>query len=466
MHGAAHHAQSAVVDPRAPAPRSRFFAASVAWPALLTSLGGCETCRPAHHPVPPRTEIRAPAREPRWLKGQLHLHSERSGDSATSPDQVVRWYEGHGYDFIVFTDHNYVSVVPGRSQGEGVLVVPGVELTQNQRHCDPEPEPGLHCLLHVNALFVAPRFAGPLSTPETGPRRVEIFGAAIAQARRLGGIAQVNHPNFHYAADAGLLGQLVDRGANLLEIANEAIDSNNEGDRTHPSTEELWDALLSNGKRVWGTATDDAHHYDDADRVRASGETAHVGDRGLGARVCDSRRGVHPRGSSRGSVLRQQRRRVDPGRAKRRCARSRGRSPGTSPRDSVHRPTGSLAPDDPRPFGTVPGLARLRACGRGRPAQPSSLDAAVICRASDRNGNAARAPTRRGAAGPLGSGGSFPFLQLCATTCPRNPATSPRDPPPNRDPPATVQERGLRASRLTPCTPTSAASLAFADVRS
>ena len=45
------------------------------------------------------------ATEPdRFLKGELHLHSNRSGDSDTPPDEVVRWYAGHGYDFIVFTD--------------------------------------------------------------------------------------------------------------------------------------------------------------------------------------------------------------------------------------------------------------------------------------------------------------------------------------------------------------------------
>lgn len=71
------------------------------------------------------------------------------------------------------------------------------------------------------------------------------------------------------------------KGLTLLEIANQAVDSNNEGDAAHPSTEQLWDMALSRGARLFGTATDDAHHYDDAGRVRARGEFAYVRDRGF-----------------------------------------------------------------------------------------------------------------------------------------------------------------------------------------
>ena len=47
---------------------------------------------------------------PGYLKGQLHLHTNNSGDSATPPADVVRWYAARGYDFIVVTDHNRVTV--------------------------------------------------------------------------------------------------------------------------------------------------------------------------------------------------------------------------------------------------------------------------------------------------------------------------------------------------------------------
>lgn len=211
----------------------------------------------------------------RFLKGQLHLHSSNSGDSKTPPAEVAQWYAQHGYDFIVFTDHNRVTHDVVR---DDLLVIPGVELTFNVQRCDPPSQPPL-CPLHVNALFVDPTRTENLG--DVGDlRRTTVYRHLVAQARALGGLPQLNHPNFHYGADVETIAAVVD-GPLLLEVANEAIDSNNQGDSTHPSTFEIWDALLARGLRVWGTATDDAHHYADADAVRAKGELAFEGDRGF-----------------------------------------------------------------------------------------------------------------------------------------------------------------------------------------
>ena len=216
---------------------------------------------------------------PRFLKGQLHCHSNASGDSNTPPEQVARWYAEHDYDFIVFTDHNRITDIEGDGS---MLVLPGVELTQNVPACSPEPEPGMQCLLHVNALVVDSAksdAAAGLQRP-VGLDRVDMYAHAVRVSEQLGGLSMLNHPNFHYAADARVIGLVGRRGLNLLEIANEAVDSNNQGDAQHPNTELLWDDVLASGARVWGTATDDAHHYADADAVRARGELAFEGDRG------------------------------------------------------------------------------------------------------------------------------------------------------------------------------------------
>jgi hypothetical protein len=214
-----------------------------------------------------------------FLKGQLHLHSNRSGDSETPPEEVAAWYASRGFDFIVFTDHNRVTDTP---DPPGMLTLPGVELTQNVRTCEPRPAPEHRCLLHVDALFVkAPPSLDLLQWPEPTPvARVALFDRAVDLGRELGGLTQLNHPNFHYAADVEVVLAVARRGATLIEIANMAVDSQNEGDATHPSTESLWDAALTRGARLFATATDDAHHYSDAERVRARGEIAYVGDRG------------------------------------------------------------------------------------------------------------------------------------------------------------------------------------------
>ena len=219
---------------------------------------------------------------PRWLKGQTHVHSGNSGDSRTPPEEVARWYAARGYDFIVLTDHNRVTRLPPGPAG-ALLVLPGVELTQNLETCDPAPEPGLPCLLHVNALVLAePRADHPPWRPTGSPRRVDLYRSAIDEAHRLGGIAQINHPNLAFgAADPALLAELARHGAALVEIANMAFDSLNQGDAAHPSVEALWDAALTQGVTLWGVASDDAHHYADAEAARARGEPVFTGDRGF-----------------------------------------------------------------------------------------------------------------------------------------------------------------------------------------
>ncbi|MBI5517919.1 MAG: PHP domain-containing protein [Deltaproteobacteria bacterium] len=244
------------------------------WLALSVALGfGCRAGRPS---TAARPGAATPRPALRWLKGQTHLHSNRSGDSRTPPEEVVRWYARRGFDFLVFTDHDHVT----HARGEGaMLVFPGVELTQNLRRCEPEV-PGHPCLLHMNALFVdAPE--GPVPWPATtGDARLARYARALGVARGMGGLTQLNHPNFHWAADAGLVTELARRGVTLVEIANRSSGCANEGDATHPSTEALWDAALREGVTLWGVATDDAHHYDDAAQARAAGEEVDVGDLG------------------------------------------------------------------------------------------------------------------------------------------------------------------------------------------
>lgn len=220
---------------------------------------------------------------PGFLKGQLHAHSSGSQDSATSPIDVHRWYEAHGFDFLVFTDHNFISDTPDTK----LITIPGAELTKNLRACNPPPPPhGRGCTLHTNALFVASGQNGPVEPlepidPKSDVRR-DVYRQELARVTTLGAIAQLNHPNLLFSgADEPTVVDLASQGVPLLlEIRNEAWDSENDGDATHPSTEALWDAALTRGAHVFGTATDDAHHYLDASEMRARGERPFDGDRG------------------------------------------------------------------------------------------------------------------------------------------------------------------------------------------
>lgn len=247
-------------------------------------LGACSQTPESAAPAPrraagPAYETPADTDAPRFLKGQLHCHSDASGDSDTPVDEVSKWYADRDYDFIVLTDHNRIT--DATDLGD-MLVLPGVELTQNTPVCEPPPQPGMQCLLHVNALIVdsaKATAAGQLPRPDTADR-VDLYAHAVRVTEQLGGVSMLNHPNFHYAADARVVGLVARQGLHMLEVANMAVDSNNEGDHEHPNTELLWDDVLASGARVWATATDDAHHYGDAEAVRARGELAFVGDLG------------------------------------------------------------------------------------------------------------------------------------------------------------------------------------------
>ena len=226
-----------------------------------------------------RAERPAPIAGPvRFLKGQLHLHTNNSGDGHQTPSEVVAWYEARGYDFIVFTDHNFVTLDTGASE---LLALPGAELTANLEHCEPSL-PGLTCNLHVNALFVDPALLDQVLPADGSVQRLDVYSHALAQAAALGALAQINHPNFRYGADGALLTRLAHRGARLLEIANEASDSGNEGDTDHPSTEVLWDEVTTAGETLFGVATDDAHDFTpDAAERAARGEPVFPGDLGF-----------------------------------------------------------------------------------------------------------------------------------------------------------------------------------------
>jgi len=171
-----------------------------------------------------------------WMRGNLHTHTlESDGDS--TPEEMARWYREHGYDFLVITDHDKITRIDAP---EGLVLVPGEEVT------DRLPKKPLH----VNAIGLT-----TVVRPQGGTKPVDVLQRNIDAVRKAGGIALVNHPNFGWAFGAEELLQL--RDFTLLEIASGHPYVNMLGP---PSHEEMWDQLLTAGRRVWGVAVDDSHH--------------------------------------------------------------------------------------------------------------------------------------------------------------------------------------------------------------
>lgn len=234
-------------------------------------------------PIADATEVAdaAPATPPApevWLKGSTHVHARPSGDSSTPIGDVVRWYEDRHYDFIVLTDHNQTSELTKdapstagqmaiTAPGPGLLVLAGIELTHNPSNCIPAGDKSGKCRIHVNLLGVTGRIAGKLTwaNRKTSDRLLK-YDAALAQQKVLGGVAQLNHPNWFWGMNGELLAELARRGFHLVEIANSAFKKWNDGDKEHPDLETLWDAALAQGVTLWGLASDDAHDYSEGRR--------------------------------------------------------------------------------------------------------------------------------------------------------------------------------------------------------
>lgn len=180
-----------------------------------------------------------------WIKGNLHCHTNES-DGDTEPSEVCRFYANHGYHFLSITDHSR-RVDPETVDPHGLLLIAGEEM--GTYGADKPDAP-----LHVNGIGI-----GRHLPCETAATMVQAIQGCIDAVTANGGIAQINHPNWHYAFDHTTIAQT--RGAQLLEVFNGHPDVNNLGDQEHISVEAMWDHLLTSGMLIYATAVDDAHHY-------------------------------------------------------------------------------------------------------------------------------------------------------------------------------------------------------------
>jgi hypothetical protein len=183
----------------------------------------------------------------RWYKGNLHTHTVNS-DGDSTPDDVVRWYRERDYQFLVLTDHNYLTSVDGLNALHGAddkfVVMKGEEVTD--RFGD-KP-------IHVNGLDPA-RFIAPPG----GASVLDMTQRMVDAIRDAGGVPSINHPNFGWAISPDELGQV--QRTRLFEVFNGHPTVNNLGGGGVPGLEETWDRILSSGKLLYGIAVDDAHYF-------------------------------------------------------------------------------------------------------------------------------------------------------------------------------------------------------------
>jgi len=194
-------------------------------------------------PRPAATQTRAP----RWYKGNLHTHTLNS-DGDSTPHEVATWYREHGYHFLTLSDHNYLTDVTGlnavHAAREKFLLIPGEELSDRY---DGQP-------IHMNAYNLG---------RELQPRHGASVAATIQNntdmIRQAMALPSLNHPNFHWSISKDDLLKVSNLG--LFEVYNGHPTVNNTGGGGFQSLDEMWDTLLTAGKRMQGIAVDDAHHF-------------------------------------------------------------------------------------------------------------------------------------------------------------------------------------------------------------
>jgi hypothetical protein len=201
-----------------------------------------------------------------WYKGVLHAHANWGVPQlpTTSPDVVVRWYREHNYNFVSVTDLNYYTPpeglkalfdAPGR-----FLVVPGTEPSK-----DPI-QPGNKI---VDTIGIG--IKGPVDAP-TGDTVTAVLESEAKAIRKAGGLPIAAHPNLTYALTASdLLTSDQTTGPRFFEVWNTEPGMNNLGGGGKPSTEQIWDQVLSAGRLMYAVAVDDSHHFYDFISSRQSG---------------------------------------------------------------------------------------------------------------------------------------------------------------------------------------------------
>lgn len=180
-----------------------------------------------------------------WYRGNTHAHTEICGHADSTPEAVARWYLDHGYNFLVLSEHNHfidpaTVELPEPRRGDFILI-PGEEVTGKKR-------------VHSTALNIEALVPWDFDHEETW----RIIQNHVDGIRKENGHPIINHPNYKFAVSTADLKPV--EGLHMLELYNGHNDVYNFGDEDHPSTEEMWDQLLSAGKRFYAVASDDIHH--------------------------------------------------------------------------------------------------------------------------------------------------------------------------------------------------------------
>jgi predicted metal-dependent phosphoesterase TrpH len=164
----------------------------------------------------------------KWFKGNIHTHTTNS-DGKLSPDSLVKVYKNNGYDFLVITDHNFVTSI-SQYITPGYLLINGEEITFSR---------------HVNGIGLS----------EVIKPNGFTLTDAVNAVKEQQGIAILNHPV--WTPTRSYFKEIYSQpDLHHMEIHNALTESWGYHDDLT-----LWDSLLTNNKIIYGVASDDAHEF-------------------------------------------------------------------------------------------------------------------------------------------------------------------------------------------------------------
>ena len=178
----------------------------------------------------------------KWYKGNTHVHTVLCGHADSTPEVVAQWYHDHGYNFLVLSEHNkFIDPSTVKLTGEvrdDFLLVPGEEITGK---------------VHFTAMNISRLVPWKFKDKN----RTRIMQNYVTETEKAGGTNILNHPlsgRFIHAHEIRPVKRLY-----MFELYNAHPTAKNFKGAHHPSTEQLWDALLDKGMTMWGVSCDDAH---------------------------------------------------------------------------------------------------------------------------------------------------------------------------------------------------------------
>jgi len=178
----------------------------------------------------------------KWYKGNTHVHTVLCGHADSTPEFVAQWYHDRGYHFLVLSEHNrFIDPAKVKLKGEvrdDFLLVPGEEITGT-----------VHFTAMNNTRLIPWKFKDK--------NRSKIMQYYVDETEKAGGTNILNHPLSGRFIQAHEIAPV--KGLYMFELYNAHPTAKNFRGAHHPSTEQLWDALLEKGMIMWGVSSDDAH---------------------------------------------------------------------------------------------------------------------------------------------------------------------------------------------------------------